>query len=415
MIVPPNDFGSLGNGIYMPTTTVTGIAHALLVVGFNDDDQCWIVKNSWGSGWGVGGFGRVSYQAGLLEAPAFVGVRGINPDPWAKRRLRNGVLIQGGNGALRNNFEMFVKVGMNLEHWYRENAAAGLPWNRVGLVRSTDQWRSTFYDDAVDCPAAVQSSFNRNFELLYRTKPAFPGDGRVRHVYYDQASGLWNDATTFGPVDTVGIPGFIQSNRGAPGDFEAVVVRQSGQAEHWTKHNSEPWTHPPGEWYLREQFGSNIGYGGPSLVQSKIGLTGSPENGSGELHYVCTSTNGQMQHWRHPKPGVGSWSLLSTFGQNVTSAPCMIEGTYGAGNEMGVGNFELCVAVGNQIEHWWRYNTSPGPWNRSAVFGADVRRVIGLIQSTYATNLEVIAERTDGRYQYYWRDGGGWHTGVIIT
>ena len=58
----------------------------------------------------------------------------------------------------------------------------------------------------------------------------------------------------------------------------------------------------------------------------------------------------------------------------------MIEGTYGAGNEMGVGNFELCVAVGNQIEHWWRYNTSPGPWNRSAVFGADVRRVVGLFR-----------------------------------
>jgi hypothetical protein len=99
----------------------------------------------------------------------------------------------------------------------------------------------------------------------------------------------------------------------------------------------------------------------------------------------------------------------------VTSAPCLIEGTYGAGNEMGVGNFELCVAVGNQIEHWWRYNASPGPWNKSAVFGADVRRVIGLIQSSYSTNLEVIAERTDGRYQHYWRDGAGWHAGVIIV
>lgn len=410
IIVPPNDFGSLGSGIYMPTTTVTGGAHALLVVGFNDDDRCWIVKNSWGPGWGVGGFGRVSYEAGLLEGPAFIGVRGTNPDPWAKRRLRNGVLIQGGNGALRNNFELFVKVGLNVEHWYRENAAVGWPWNRVGFVRSTDPYRNTFYDDALDCPAAVQSTFGRNYELVYRSSYRY-----LRHVYFDQAGGLWNDATVFGPIDPVGIPGFIQSNRGAPGDFEVVVVTQGGQAEHWTKHNSEPWTHPPGEWYMRERFSSSIGYGGPSLVQSKIGVTGSPENGSGELHYVCTGTNGQMQHWRRLGPSVGAWSLLGAFGQNATSAPCMIEGTYGAGNEMGVGNFELCVAVGNQIEHWWRYNTSPGPWNRSAVFGADVRRVVALIQSTYATNLEVIAERTDGRYQHYWRDGAGWHAGVIIT
>lgn len=74
------------------------------------------------------------------------------------------------------------------------------------LVRSTDPWRNTFYADAVGCPVAVQSPFSRNFELFYRTSPAFPGDGRVRHVYYDRACGLWNDATTFGPVDTGGHP-----------------------------------------------------------------------------------------------------------------------------------------------------------------------------------------------------------------
>jgi C1A family cysteine protease len=111
IVVPPTDFGSLGSGIYIPTTTQTGMAHALLVVGFNDDEQCWIVKNSWGPGWGAGGFGRVSYNAGLLQAPAFIGLRGTNPDPWSKRRLRNGVLVQGGNGARRNNFELFVRRG----------------------------------------------------------------------------------------------------------------------------------------------------------------------------------------------------------------------------------------------------------------------------------------------------------------
>jgi hypothetical protein len=425
MIIPPADFGSLGSGIYITSSTDTGPAHALLVVGCNDDDRCWIVKNSWGPGWGVGGFGRVSYDAldasgaiiqggGLLEAAAFTGLSGTNPDPWSKRRLRNGVLIQGGNGALRNNFELFVKVGVNVEHWYRENAASGTPWFRVGVVRSTDPWRDTFHDDALDCPAAVQSTFNRNYELVYRSNYQAPDGHRyLRHVYYDQAGGLWEDATLFGPMDPVGIPGLVQGNRGAPGDFEVVVVTPSGQAEHWTKHNSAPWTYLPGQWYLQERFGSGIGFGGPSLVQSNLGVTGSPENGAGELHYVCTGVNGQLQHWYRPVSG--TWLLLGTFGQNATSAPCMIQGTYGAGNEMGKGNFELCVGVGGQIEHWWRYNTSPGPWNRSAVFGANVRRVISLIQSTYGTDLEVIAELVDGHYQHYWRDVLGWHAGVVIT
>lgn len=142
---------------------------------------------------------------------------------------------------------------------------------------------------------------------------------------------------------------------------------------------------------------------------------GSPENGQGELHYVATVSGGSLAHFRRASTGA-DWARIDTFGAGATEAPCLIEGTYGAGNEAGIGNFELCDPVaGGQIEHWWRYNTSPGPWTRSAVFGADVRRVLGLLQSTYGTDLELIAERTDGRVQHYWRDGNGWHPGPIVT
>ncbi|MGD3109364.1 C1 family peptidase [Streptomyces sp. YGL11-2] len=409
VVIPPLDFGSLRDGVYRPTTNVLGGAHALLVVGFNDDERYWIVKNSWGPGWGVGGFGRVSYDAGLLEPASFTGLRGTNPDPWARRRLRNGVLIQGSNGVLRNNFELFVKAGANIDHWYRENADAKMLWFRVGQVRSTDIYRDTFHDDALDFPAALQSTFNRDFELVYRSDY-----GRLRHVYYDQSGGLWNDATLFGPADPIGIPGFVQSNRGAPGDFEVIAVTADGQAHHWTKHNSFPWTRTPGEWYERETFGADIAFSGPSLVQSKLGVTGSPENGQGELHYVATLADGRLAHFRSPSTTAG-WAGIDAFGANATEAPCLIEGTYGAGNEAGVGNFELCVPVaGGQVEHWWRSNATLGAWTRSAAFGANVRRVLGLLQSTYGSNLELIVESNDGRCQHYWRDGGGWHPGPVI-
>jgi Papain family cysteine protease len=409
LITPPSDFGSLHGGIYRPTVPGSGPLHALLVIGYDDAQRYWIVKNCWGTAWGVGGFGLVSYDANILEPAAFTGLRGTNADPWSRRRLRNGTLIQGGNGGLRNNFELFVRIGANIEHWYRDNADAKLPWVRVGAVRSSDPYRDTFHDDALDCPAALQSTFNRNYELVYRTTYR-----QLRHVWWDQAGGLWSDATIFGPTDPVGIPGFVQSNRGAPGDFEVVVVNRAGQLEHWTKHNSAPWDRSPGEWYRQQVFGASIAFGGPALVQSRIGVPGYPENGSGELHYVCTAVGGQMQHYSR---GSAGWSLLGTFGQNVTSAPCMIEGTYGAHDETGVGNFELCVAVNGQIEHWWRPNAAPGgAWSQSAVFGTAVGRVVSLIQSTYGTDLEVIAERTDGRYQHYWRDGNlAWQAGPIIT
>jgi Papain family cysteine protease len=406
MVTPPVDFGSLGKQVYIPTTTVLGGVHALLVVGYDDAGQYWIVKNSWGTGWGDGGFGKVSYTANLLEPASFAGMRGTNADPWCRRRLRTGALIQGGNGGARNNFELFVRRGMNIEHWYRDNANAALPWVLVGNVRSADPWRDTFHDDALDGAAAVQSTFNRNFEVIYRSNY-----NSLRHVFFNQASGWWEDGTLFGPANPIGIPGFIQSNRGAPGDFEVVAVDNSGLAHHWTKHNSFPWTMAPGTWFDQGVIAQGVIFSGPGLVQSKLGTTGVPENGSGELHYVCTQTDGQMHHYHRSSSG---WNPVTTFGAGVDSAPCVIEGTYGAGDERSVGNFELAVAVGGTIEHWWRFNAVPGPWNRSAVFGSGARRVIGLIQSTFGTNLEIIVENQTGTYQHYWRDGAGWHAGVTI-
>jgi hypothetical protein len=417
----PASFAAYGSGVYMHRDGEARVGgHVMLVVGFNDDERCWIVKNSWGPAWGEQGFIRMSYDrrdamnnvvagGGLLEDIGFVGVRGTNPDPWARRRQRTGVFVQGGNGARRNNFEVFLRTGTNLSHWFRENSAPGQPWAMVSDLQPRDPYDRQFGSDAVDCPAAVQSSFNRDFELVYRTQSQ-----RLRHVYWNQSSGWWNDADWFGPPDPVGIPGFIQGNRGAPGDFEVVVVTQGGQAEHWTKHNGGPWNHLPGEWYLKERFGSAFRHGGPGLVQSKLGVIGSPENGQGELHFVGAVASGSMEHWRRTGTSAGTLAIQSQFGSGVTSAPCLIEGTYGAGNEMNPGNFELCVAVGGRIEHWWRHNASLSAWNQSAVFGEGVRRVVGLLQSSFGTNLELIAERTDGRFFHYWRDGAGWHAGSVI-
>lgn len=407
-----SDFFAVTTQIYAPNpaSPIAG-DHLMLVVGFNDDDQCWIVKNSWGSNWGDHGFGRIAYAANMLEPAGFVGVRGTNPDPWAKRRQRTGALVQGGNGGSNNNFELFVLVAGNVEHWYRENSNWQKQWNSGGPIRSADPWRP-LPADAVDVPAVVQSSFNRNYELLYRCS-----ENRLHHAYFDQASGWWFDARVVGDagvdfVNGIGIPGFIQSDRGAPGDFEVVAVNRAGAAEHWTKHNSHPWTRLPGQWYRREVFGSGFGFSGPSLVQSRLGVTSIPENARGELHYVGATSAGELQHWRRG-PGA-SWQFLSTFGRGVTSGPALIEGTYGAGDDSGVGNFELCVTVGQRVQHWWRHNRSLGPWTLGAEFGDGVARVVGLLQGTYATNLEAIIQLTHGHYQHYWRDGTGWHAGAVV-
>ncbi|VUT28244.1 MAG: Cell surface glycoprotein precursor [Candidatus Syntrophoarchaeum sp. GoM_oil] len=36
--------------------------HAVVLVGYNDPEGCWIIKNSWGEGWGNNGYGKVYYS-----------------------------------------------------------------------------------------------------------------------------------------------------------------------------------------------------------------------------------------------------------------------------------------------------------------------------------------------------------------
>ncbi len=57
-----DDFFSYRSGIYSYATGSYAGAHAVLVVGYDDTQQCFIVKNSWGSNWGEGGFFQIAYS-----------------------------------------------------------------------------------------------------------------------------------------------------------------------------------------------------------------------------------------------------------------------------------------------------------------------------------------------------------------
>lgn len=37
-------------------------SHAMLIVGYDEDDKSWLVKNSWGTGWGDKGYVRIPYK-----------------------------------------------------------------------------------------------------------------------------------------------------------------------------------------------------------------------------------------------------------------------------------------------------------------------------------------------------------------
>jgi hypothetical protein len=382
-----NDFFGYGSGVYQPSPTASSVGwHCVLVVGYDDAASCWILKNSWGPAWGDQGYCRIAYGASNIDLYGKFGLRGTNPDPLTRRRLHNGNIYESGNGAGHRNFEMLATAGGGqLRHWWREGTPP-FSWSQA----------ATFPTDAAVCPTFTSTTFNRNMEGVYLTTGS-----RLRHcVNGPAAGGAWQVSAPFGPNNAAGIPGFIQSDYGTPGNFEVVVRTAGGRLSHWWRQNGPPWT-----WSEGARFGSDIAYSGPTLIQAR----------SRNLQLVAVRNDGRMQHWRrNDAAGDLTWRAGAIFGRGISSSPVMIEGQFGAVDELSAGNYELCVSANGRVQHWWRDNQGLTGWQRSAVFGHDVRAVAGMLQGSFGFNLEVVVLRTDNQLQHYWRDGAGWHEGAVI-
>ncbi len=385
-----NDFSGIDSTVYRRSHDSSNAlrgGHFVLIIGYSDTLGAWLCKNSWGTEWGMNGVGWIAYGECRIDDYARYGLRNTNPDPWTKRRLHNGNLYESGNGALHRNLEVVSSNGSRVQHYWREGSA---PW--------TWGTGAHFATDAAVCPTLTGTTFNRNMEIVYTTT-----GGRLHHWWTGGGgSGPWNDGGVFGPNGCTGVPGFTQGDYNAPGNFEIVISITGNRLQH-------VWRDGAG-WHNGAVFGSNIAKSGASLVQ---GSYGSPH---GNLECVAMRTDGTMQHfWRNRS--TFAWNAGAIFGANVSSPPVMIQGQYGMQNELGPhGNFELCVAVGGRVQHWWRWNSAGGDavWRHSADFGHDVAAVVGLCEGSWGMNLEVIVLRTNHQLQHYWRDGAGWHEGVVI-
>ena len=56
------DFMYYTGGVYEHTTGELLGGHAILIIGWDDADQCFIAKNSWGEDWGESGYFRIAYS-----------------------------------------------------------------------------------------------------------------------------------------------------------------------------------------------------------------------------------------------------------------------------------------------------------------------------------------------------------------
>jgi hypothetical protein len=379
-------FGWSGTVPYKKSATATDQGgHIMLIVGYDDSQGCWICKNSWGTGFGDSGYALIAYGQCNIDAYAKLGLQGTNPDPWVKRLLHSGGMIESGDGAMHRNFE-FVATGPanSFVHWWRDNSTAGYPWAKAEVLGN----------DVQTSPTLIETTYNRNFELVYPTTAS-----RLRHWWFDQSTSKWNsDPDDFGPGEVLGPVGFIESSYG-PGAFEVICSTWNLQLQHC-------WRDTALQWHVEQPFGSNVVQAGRSLIQSY----------AGNLEFVATLQNGQMQHWWRDDGKTWDWNIGATFGSGISGPTCMIQGQFGMATESGHGNFELCVATpAGTVQHWWRDNQDPAlPWHLSATFGSDVAFVLALVEGSFGFNLEVIVERNDNQLQHYYRAGTQWYSGETI-
>jgi C1A family cysteine protease len=73
------DFFYYDSGVYVHREGELAGYHAICCVGYNEDEKCWICKNSWGDDWGDNGFFKIEYgQAGIDTEFAMYGAEEIS-------------------------------------------------------------------------------------------------------------------------------------------------------------------------------------------------------------------------------------------------------------------------------------------------------------------------------------------------
>ena len=92
--VPDNTFQAYSGGIFNTNESCEGVInHAVVLVGWNDNngtDGYWILRNSWGTSWGIGGYMHIAYGVSQVGYGAnFIEYAG-GTGPSSSSRLRTG-------------------------------------------------------------------------------------------------------------------------------------------------------------------------------------------------------------------------------------------------------------------------------------------------------------------------------------
>ncbi|MCK4521706.1 MAG: DUF333 domain-containing protein, partial [Nanoarchaeota archaeon] len=168
-------------GIYdQSDANLTGLDHAIVLVGWNDTGSYWIVKNSWGTGWGDSGYAKMNY--GDIEYQDYVYAVEDTIRPLNKQARLQSYLISPTSSinVTKNEFFNF-STGVNCINGYcgDVNATLTLPLSQSQPTTCSEIWGG-------DCSEGPPESFDNTFD---NCSSGLGGDHSIDEVYLDK-SGL---------------------------------------------------------------------------------------------------------------------------------------------------------------------------------------------------------------------------------
>lgn len=76
------DFFSYRSGVYSHVAGDLAGGHCVTLIGYDDAGGYWIGRNSWGTGWGDGGYFKIAYGQCHIEDYQAVGLSGVSLRAW---------------------------------------------------------------------------------------------------------------------------------------------------------------------------------------------------------------------------------------------------------------------------------------------------------------------------------------------
>ena len=85
------DFFSYRSGVYKHVTGSLAGGHCVVLIGYDDAQSCWIARNSWGTGWGDGGYFKIAYGQCGIETFQTCALYGVTLRAWLPPQTISGL------------------------------------------------------------------------------------------------------------------------------------------------------------------------------------------------------------------------------------------------------------------------------------------------------------------------------------